>query len=107
MDIEPAREVGMGERFPPDRTAHCRIYGQECYRSEYVENEWVQEEEWFAPESSPGAAQYFCDLSTSCPRLLTAQVYHRVLPLSLIHISEPTRRTPISYAVFCLKKKKQ
>src|SRR5664279_5916260 len=34
---------------------------------------------------------------------------HQVLPsgqldeLSLIHISEPTRRTPISYAVFCLK----
>ena len=27
--------------------------------------------------------------------------------LSLIHISEPTRRTPISYAVFCLKKKVQ
>src|SRR5680860_1804431 len=26
--------------------------------------------------------------------------------LSLIHISEPTRRTPISYAVFCLIKKK-
>src|SRR5664279_3599077 len=24
--------------------------------------------------------------------------------LSLIHISEPTRRTPITYAVFCLKK---
>src|SRR5664279_6485664 len=29
------------------------------------------------------------------------------LQLSLIHISEPTRRTPISYAVFCLKKKKK
>src|SRR5665647_3637104 len=29
-----------------------------------------------------------------------------VVLLSLIHISEPTRRTPISYAVFCLKKKK-
>src|SRR5664279_5825662 len=28
-----------------------------------------------------------------------------LLALSLIHISEPTRRTPISYAVFCLKKK--
>src|SRR5665647_2912259 len=27
----------------------------------------------------------------------------RELCLSLIHISEPTRRTPISYAVFCLK----
>ena len=30
-----------------------------------------------------------------------------VVYLSLIHISEPTRRTPISYAVFCLKKKKR
>src|SRR5664279_5237948 len=29
---------------------------------------------------------------------------HVVFILSLIHISEPTRRTPISYAVFCLKK---
>ena len=28
------------------------------------------------------------------------------LKLSLIHISEPTRRVVISYAVFCLKKKK-
>ena len=32
---------------------------------------------------------------------------YKVQILSLIHISEPTRRTPISYAVFCLKKKKQ
>ena len=31
----------------------------------------------------------------------------KVFCLSLIHISEPTRRTPISYAVFCLKKKKK
>src|SRR5450756_2801583 len=30
----------------------------------------------------------------------------RVLGLSLIHISEPTRLGMISYAVFCLKKKK-
>ena len=29
-----------------------------------------------------------------------------ILDLSLIHISEPTRRYAISYAVFCLKKKK-
>ncbi|MBW6152328.1 hypothetical protein KZ844_21390 [Pseudomonas aeruginosa] len=27
--------------------------------------------------------------------------------LSLIHISEPTRHLRISYAVFCLKKKKK
>ena len=30
-----------------------------------------------------------------------------LLILSLIHISEPTRLRRISYAVFCLKKKKQ
>ena len=30
-----------------------------------------------------------------------------VQDLSLIHISEPTRQAEISYAVFCLKKKKQ
>ena len=30
-----------------------------------------------------------------------------VINLSLIHISEPTRQAEISYAVFCLKKKKK
>ena len=30
----------------------------------------------------------------------------RHIKLSLIHISEPTRQEAISYAVFCLKKKK-
>ena len=35
-----------------------------------------------------------------------AAVMGSTATLSLIHISEPTRRTPISYAVFCLKKKK-
>src|SRR5665213_4370880 len=30
-----------------------------------------------------------------------------VCTLSLIHISEPTRQAEISYAVFCLKKKKK
>ena len=42
--------------------------------------------------------------------LIALLVISRVLfvrDLSLIHISEPTRRTPISYAVFCLKKKKR
>ena len=32
------------------------------------------------------------------------QALAQYIALSLIHISEPTRRTPISYAVFCLKK---
>src|SRR5665213_1084890 len=33
--------------------------------------------------------------------------YGTVMILSLIHISEPTRQAEISYAVFCLKKKKK
>src|SRR5665213_2381137 len=32
---------------------------------------------------------------------------YTAMNLSLIHISEPTRQAEISYAVFCLKKKKQ
>src|SRR5660397_285061 len=36
-----------------------------------------------------------------------AQPVAIVLSLSLIHISEPTRLRRISYAVFCLKKKKK
>src|SRR5665647_3637023 len=36
--------------------------------------------------------------------LFSYSKYNSGYTLSLIHISEPTRRTPISYAVFCLKK---
>src|SRR5680860_1713128 len=39
-------------------------------------------------------------------RVVLGTVRGDIHDLSLIHISEPTRRTPISYAVFCLKKKK-
>src|SRR5665647_3112097 len=47
----------------------------------------------------------FCS-PASCPlrRAVTRTYGHGdwgALTLSLIHISEPTRRTPISYAVFC------
>ena len=43
----------------------------------------------------------FRDLKTDKP--LDGE--HRIIDLSLIHISEPTRQAEISYAVFCLKKK--
>src|SRR5680860_1594506 len=36
--------------------------------------------------------------------VLVPEPTYPIHTLSLIHISEPTRRTPISYAVFCLKK---
>ena len=38
---------------------------------------------------------------------LTCIQAYDVWKLSLIHISEPTRQAEISYAVFCLKKKKK
>src|SRR5450759_5817551 len=40
-------------------------------------------------------------------RDVRAPAPHKHLHLSLIHISEPTRLGMISYAVFCLKKKKK
>ena len=43
----------------------------------------------------------------SSSRLMVLDKITGEVELSLIHISEPTRRTPISYAVFCLKKKKK
>eukprot|EP01017_Pseudomicrothorax_dubius_P025392 TRINITY_DN2745_c0_g1_i10.p1 TRINITY_DN2745_c0_g1~~TRINITY_DN2745_c0_g1_i10.p1 ORF type:complete len:154 (+),score=10.08 TRINITY_DN2745_c0_g1_i10:34-495(+) len=46
------------------------------------------------------------EISCSCKIVLTT-FNIPVFDLSLIHISEPTRLLSISYAVFCLKKKKE
>ena len=55
-------------------------------------------------ESTHDYDEYHFDLDTieHDPYVLIS-----ILSLSLIHISEPTRQAEISYAVFCLKKKKQ
>eukprot|EP00658_Telonema_sp_P-2_P002190 TRINITY_DN10834_c0_g1_i6.p1 TRINITY_DN10834_c0_g1~~TRINITY_DN10834_c0_g1_i6.p1 ORF type:complete len:121 (-),score=22.01 TRINITY_DN10834_c0_g1_i6:34-396(-) len=45
-------------------------------------------------------------LSSIKIHVCTQHTPHCTLMLSLIHISEPTRLLSISYAVFCLKKKK-
>src|SRR5660398_281657 len=42
-----------------------------------------------------------------CEHLQHASHLNTIHGLSLIHISEPTRLRRISYAVFCLKKKKK
>src|SRR5665647_3843695 len=52
--------------------------------------------------SPPEAPRVNHRASQGWKRPLTSERLVRLL--SLIHISEPTRRTPISYAVFCLKK---
>src|SRR5450759_5613740 len=52
-----------------------------------------------------------CDVCELAPAVLdmigTNPLSRIILWLSLIHISEPTRLGMISYAVFCLKKKKK
>src|SRR5665647_1074897 len=53
-----------------------------------------------------GLAEAGADLILTSRKLKNLEATAKELELSLIHISEPTRRTPISYAVFCLKKKK-
>jgi len=44
---------------------------------------------------------------TSLGVIIGRELHDTIVDLSLIHISEPTRRYAISYAVFCLKKKKR
>ena len=52
----------------------------------------------FYPQMAPGAPVML--------RTIVGRIEKRSgVSLSLIHISEPTRRVVISYAVFCLKKK--
>ena len=48
--------------------------------------------------------EFFDKLKNTTETVKTSQPS---LHLSLIHISEPTRQAEISYAVFCLKKKKK
>ena len=55
-----------------------------------------------------GDMSYYIDQLSTALDILNSNISitekNQELYLSLIHISEPTRRTPISYAVFCLKK---
>ena len=46
------------------------------------------------------------DIASSLEKILNLVDEMNDVDLSLIHISEPTRLGMISYAVFCLKKKK-
>eukprot|EP00658_Telonema_sp_P-2_P069708 TRINITY_DN59070_c0_g1_i1.p2 TRINITY_DN59070_c0_g1~~TRINITY_DN59070_c0_g1_i1.p2 ORF type:complete len:104 (-),score=5.80 TRINITY_DN59070_c0_g1_i1:5-316(-) len=74
----------------------------------------VRDEGWGAeyPERGVGVraagcrCRLTCTTGTSHPAIPQMLPPYSALILSLIHISEPTRLLSISYAVFCLKKKK-
>ena len=57
-------------------------------------------------ESGCGKTTLLRLLNGLIPNYFEGTLEGDVLFLSLIHISEPTRQEAISYAVFCLKKKK-
>src|SRR5680860_592446 len=79
--VNTYRREHAGDEPPLDISERARLRESErALRDVKMENEFLKK-----------AAAYFAQ-------------HHQ---LSLIHISEPTRRTPISYAVFCLKKKKK
>ena len=64
----------------------------------------IQQPGWYTKFNSP----YYTQSHVEYRAKVRAFVEKEIMPhthewLSLIHISEPTRRTPISYAVFCLK----
>ena len=87
-DIESRSMGAGGEDLIMARAARQKFpYSIECKNQEAV-NVWKSYEQ--ATENSGDYA----------PLLVIKR------NLSLIHISEPTRRRGISYAVFCLKKKK-
>src|SRR5450756_2493061 len=59
------------------------------------------------PVAAPGLKVNAFATGLKHPRWIEVLPNGDVLVLSLIHISEPTRLGMISYAVFCLKKKKK
>ena len=58
--------------------------------------------EEFKPQEKLASASFEINPTVEDIKVIKRET--KVQKLSLIHISEPTRRTPISYAVFCLKK---
>eukprot|EP00658_Telonema_sp_P-2_P024180 TRINITY_DN19709_c0_g1_i2.p1 TRINITY_DN19709_c0_g1~~TRINITY_DN19709_c0_g1_i2.p1 ORF type:complete len:108 (-),score=26.39 TRINITY_DN19709_c0_g1_i2:42-365(-) len=91
-------------RRPPRSTLSSSSAASDVYKRQRLE----RGADWHAAHlASPIHPHCLsCDRVThpDCPAHLPDAL--TILHLSLIHISEPTRLLSISYAVFCLKKKK-
>src|SRR5450756_3138218 len=87
-------------RRPPRSTQSRASAASDVYKRQRHEDRAGQDQ---------GRAEGGDKARQGAPRQLQepGRVHPAVLGLSLIHISEPTRLGMISYAVFCLKKKKK
>src|SRR5665647_2179118 len=84
-------------RSPSSQVCHCRTFP--TWSADGVTRPWMPFVPWRRRWTCHSPAWWATEW---LPKWGSTWCWH----LSLIHISEPTRRTPISYAVFCLKKKK-
>src|SRR5428012_5047 len=96
------------------RTTNWSSYNKALIKRGNISIWFDPKTQWYAqPQGKHGRNQTYSDTAIQCClmikslfRLSLRMVTGFVQSLSLIHISEPTRLGMISYAVFCLKKKK-
>eukprot|EP00658_Telonema_sp_P-2_P058564 TRINITY_DN47075_c0_g1_i1.p1 TRINITY_DN47075_c0_g1~~TRINITY_DN47075_c0_g1_i1.p1 ORF type:complete len:121 (-),score=33.25 TRINITY_DN47075_c0_g1_i1:82-444(-) len=112
-------------RRPPRSTLSSSSAASDVYKRQYQRRVRGQAPDMFAssddePEWSRSSTARGCrqdvvqehrgccqEHNARCGLRLLCALVRNLQRLSLIHISEPTRLLSISYAVFCLKKKKK
>ena len=110
LDQTIAKDIFNGVTYPwevlPKISSFILELGATLSEDEYEkrgENVWVAKSAKVAPTAFINGPAI---IGKDAEVRHCAFIRGNAIVLSLIHISEPTRRTPISYAVFCLKKKK-
>src|SRR5665213_237712 len=107
-----SRKTKRGPQFPGGQSALVLSVRRDCRRRARCElrSPNPSRRDAKSRSESPGPelrASTFLNVSLQSLDVRPTQKQPIPPDLSLIHISEPTRQAEISYAVFCLKKKKK
>src|SRR5450756_2976783 len=89
-------------RRPPRSTQSRSSAASDVYKRQPARREERSSSSDYSLRTLARHHQRGCDATEQDKTKISNRIY-----LSLIHISEPTRLGMISYAVFCLKKKKK